>query len=83
MPRRLKVLVTGMGWVANGDLEKLSVCNFVKVDPVDFLSGEFDVSVLCEIGRQHYVKYKNNLPYGFAGFVNTPSEYELPERKAG
>src|SRR5690606_19435315 len=32
----LKVLVTGTGRVANGAMETLSVCNFVKVDPEDF-----------------------------------------------
>ena len=83
MPRRLKVLVTGMGWVATGDLETLSVCNLVKVAPEDFLSGEFDLPVVCQIGPQHYVKHKNNLPFGFAVFVKNTSEYELPERKAG
>lgn len=72
----LKVLVTGTGRVANGAMETLSVCNFVKVDPEDFLSREFDVPVVCQIGPQHYVKQKNGLPFDFAGFVKDPSEYE-------
>lgn len=72
----LKVLVTGTGRVANGAMETLSVCNFVKVDPEDFLSREFDVPVVCQIGPQHYVKHKNGLHFDFAGFVKNPSEYE-------
>ena len=46
----LKILVTGEGRVAHGAMETLSICNLVQVTPEDFLTREFDVPVVCQIG---------------------------------
>ncbi len=72
----LKVLVTGTGRVAGGAMETLNVCNFVVVSPEDFLSKEFDVPVVCQIGPQHYVKNRHGRPFIFKHFVDNPGEYE-------
>lgn len=72
----LKVLVTGNGRVAGGAMETLSVGNFVKVDPEQFLSKEFDVPVVCQIQPEHYARHKQGSPFNFRHFVRYPYEYE-------
>ena len=81
----LKILVTGEGRVSGGVMETLSICNLVQVKPEDFLSKEFDVPVVCQIGPQHYVQNKKDIPFSFNHFVKNPGEYEsvfLPYTKA-
>lgn len=72
----LKVLVTGQGRVANGAMETLDICDFVRVSPEDFISREFDVPVVCQIGPEHYVKHKEELPFNFNHFIKNPGDYE-------
>lgn len=72
----LKILVTGEGRVASGAMETLEVCNLVKVSPEDFLTKEYNVPVVCQIGPQHYTKHKEGLPFDFNNFLNHPEEYE-------
>ena len=72
----LKVLVTGEGRVASGAMETLSVCsNLVKVTPEDFLTKEYNVPVVCQIGPQHYVKHIDGRPFDFNNFVYHPEDY--------
>jgi alanine dehydrogenase len=72
----LKVLVTGRGRVAEGAMETLGVCNLVQVTPEEFLTKEFDVPVVCQIGPDRYTRHKKGLPYSFDGFVKKPEEFE-------
>ncbi len=72
----LKVLVTGNGRVAHGAMETLNICNFVKVDPEDFLKSDFNAPVCCQIGPEHYVKHKKGFSFSFNNFVKHPDEYE-------
>jgi hypothetical protein len=72
----LKVLVTGEGRVASGAMETLSICNLVQVSPEDFLTKEFDVPVVCQIGPDRYTKHRNGLPFSFSHFTKYPGEYE-------
>ena len=72
----LKILVTGEGRVAHGAMETLSICNLVHVNPDDFISKEFDVPVVCQIGPAHYTKNKKGLPFSFGDFVKNPVHYE-------
>jgi alanine dehydrogenase len=72
----LKILVTGTGRVANGAMETLGVCNLVKVTPDEFLSREFDVPVVCQIGPENYTVHKNRQQFRFPHFVKHPNEYE-------
>jgi len=72
----LKILVTGEGRVAGGALETLAICDLVQVSPEEFLSKEFDVPVLCQIGPQHYTKRRDGKPFDFKHFVANPGEYE-------
>jgi saccharopine dehydrogenase (NAD+, L-lysine-forming) len=72
----LKVLVTGNGRVAGGVMETLNICNFVKVEPEQFLSREFDVPVVCQIEPEHYVRNKRGSPFVFRHFVKHPYDYE-------
>jgi saccharopine dehydrogenase (NAD+, L-lysine forming) len=72
----LKILVTGEGRVSQGIMETLGVCNIVPVNTEDFLTREFDVPVVCQIGPQHYTKHKKNLPFSFNDFVKNPGNYE-------
>jgi saccharopine dehydrogenase (NAD+, L-lysine forming) len=57
-------------------METLGVCNIVPVNTEDFLTREFDVPVVCQIGPQHYTKHKKNLPFSFNDFVKNPGNYE-------
>jgi len=72
----LKVLVTGEGRVANGAMETLGICNLVQVTPEEFLTKEFDVPVVCQIGPGQYTRHKGGLPFNFDHFARNPSEYE-------
>ncbi len=72
----LKVLVTGEGRVAHGAMETLSICNFVQVPPEDFITKEFDVPVVCQIGPDNYTKHKKGLQFSFRHFTNHPDEFE-------
>lgn len=72
----LKILVTGEGRVASGAMETLSHTNAVKVNPEDFLTKQFDVPVICQIGPQHYTRRKDGKPFNFDDFVENPSQYE-------
>jgi saccharopine dehydrogenase (NAD+, L-lysine-forming) len=72
----LKILVTGEGRVANGAMETLSICDLVKVNPEDFLTKEFDIPVVCQIGPSHYTKHKKGQPFNFSTFVKNPGDYE-------
>jgi alanine dehydrogenase len=73
----LKILVTGEGRVASGAMETLSVCsNLIRVTPEEFLTKEYDVPVVCQIGPQHYVRHTEGRVFDFNNFVNHPEEYE-------
>ncbi len=72
----LKILVTGQGRVANGAMETLSVCNLVQVAPEEFLTRDFDVPVVCQIGPEHYTRRRNGYKFSFAHFTRHPEEYE-------
>lgn len=72
----LKILVTGEGRVANGAMETLANCNnLLKVSIEDFLSKEYDVPVVCQVGPQHYVKHHDGRPFDFNNFVQHPEDY--------
>jgi saccharopine dehydrogenase (NAD+, L-lysine forming) len=71
----LKILVTGEGRVSSGAMETLSVLNFVQVTPEEFLSRQFDVPVVCQIGPQHYTWHKDGKPFNFNDFVRNPGNY--------
>ena len=72
----LKVLVTGEGRVAQGAMETFSICNFVQVSHEDFLSKEFDVPVVCQIGPDKYCRHKKGMTYSFRNFMKHPEDYE-------
>ena len=72
----LKILLTGKGRVSNGALETLNNCKIVQINPEDFLTREFNVPVVCQIGPEHYTKHKKGVPFSFNDFVRHPDEYE-------
>jgi len=72
----LKILVTGEGRVAHGAMETLGVCDLAEVTPIEFLTREFDVPVVCQIGPQHYTRRRDGKPFDFKDFVKNPTEYE-------
>jgi saccharopine dehydrogenase (NAD+, L-lysine forming) len=72
----LKILVTGEGRVASGAMETLSNCHGLEsVSPEDFLTKEYEVPVVCQIGPQHYVKHTDGRPFDFNNFVYHPEDY--------
>jgi saccharopine dehydrogenase (NAD+, L-lysine-forming) len=72
----LKILVTGEGRVAQGAIETLNICDLVQVDAEDFLTREFNVPVVCQIGPANYTKHKKGFPFNFNNFVKNPGDYE-------
>lgn len=72
----LKILITGEGRVAYGALETLNICNIVQVKPDEFLSREFDVPVVCQIGPEYYTRHKTREKFSFSHFTKHPEEYE-------
>jgi saccharopine dehydrogenase (NAD+, L-lysine forming) len=72
----LKILVTGEGRVANGAMETLSILDLVKIGPEDFLTREYNIPVVCQIGPGEYVRRKDGKAFSFSDFVSCPSDYE-------
>jgi saccharopine dehydrogenase (NAD+, L-lysine-forming) len=72
----LKILVTGNGRVSGGIMETINILNLVHVTPEDFLSRQFHVPVVCQIGPEHYTRHKNGNPFSFGDFVKNPGDYE-------
>ena len=72
----LKILVTGDGRVGHGAMETISNTNAVQVKPEDFLTKQFDVPVVCQIGPDGYTRRKDGGKFDFNHFVNNPGEYE-------
>ena len=72
----LKMLVTGEGRVAQGAMETLGICSLVEVSADDYLSKEFDVPVVCQIGPDKYTRHKKGLPFRFTDFMKNPEDYE-------
>ena len=72
----LKILVTGEGRVSSGIMETLNICSIAQVGPEDFLTRDFDVPVVCQIGPKSYVKQKNGHPFSFSDFVKNPGNYK-------
>jgi alanine dehydrogenase len=56
-------------------METLSICDPAEVSPEEFLSREFEVPVVCQIGPQHYTKRKDGSPFDFSHFVKHPDQY--------
>ena len=72
----LKILITGEGRVASGALETLANCsNLLKVSHEDYLTKEYDVPVVCQIGPQHYTKHVDGRPFDFNNFMQHPEDY--------
>ncbi len=78
----LKILITGEGRVASGALETLANCpNLLKVSHDDYLTKEYDVPVVCQIGPQHYTKHVDGRPFDFNNFIQHPEDYRSDFRK--
>ena len=71
----LKILVTGTGRVAGGAMETIAVCNPTQVAPEEYLSGDFNTPVVCQIGPEHYTGRRDGSPFDFEHFVKHPKEY--------
>lgn len=72
----LKILVTGKGRVSGGAMETLNVLSLAQVSPEDYLSGEFNVPVVCQIGPEYYTQHKKGAPFSFKDFVAHPGDFE-------
>ncbi|NSW94694.1 MAG: alanine dehydrogenase [Bacteroidales bacterium] len=76
LPSGLKILVTGTGRVAGGIMEILEKCDIKKVSPHEYLSGTFNIPVVCQIGPEYYVRHKKGKEFVFSHFIENPGEYE-------
>lgn len=72
---QLRVLVTGRGRVAGGVMETLKICNIMNVSSSDYLTREFDVPVVCQIGPEDYLKHKTNTVFDYGNFLRNPADY--------
>ena len=77
----LKILVTGDGRVGQGAMETLSQTNAVQVSPVDFLTKNFDVPVVCQLSPGDYVEHKEGKKFDLKHFFANPKEYRSTFRK--
>jgi len=71
----LKILVTGDGRVGQGAMETLRHTNAVQVSPEDFLTKQFDVPVVCQLGPADYVKHRDGRKFDLDHFFKNPGEY--------
>jgi saccharopine dehydrogenase (NAD+, L-lysine-forming) len=72
----LKILITGEGRVAKGAMETFDKCSLVQISIEDYLSKEFDVPVICQIGPKDYTQHRSGQPFIFKHFLDHPEEYE-------
>jgi hypothetical protein len=56
-------------------METLSVLNLVQVDTLQYLTKQFDVPVVCQVGPGEYVKHVKGRKFDFGDFVKNPGDY--------
>lgn len=71
----IKILITGGGRVAKGDLGTLRVLKIREVTPKMFLEVEFDEPVMTRLDPQKYVKHKYGMIFDLQHFYDHPWEY--------
>jgi len=71
----LKILVTGEGRAGQGAMETISRINAAQVGPEDFLTKQFDVPVVCQVGPGEYVRHREGKAFDFNHFIEYPAEY--------
>lgn len=71
-----KFVVTGEGRVASGAVEILEAAGIKRVSPESYLNNDFNETVYCQIGPQHYTKHRDGLAFDFNEFVNNPQNFD-------
>jgi alanine dehydrogenase len=57
-------------------METLANCTILlRVTPEEFLTKEYDVPTVCQVGPQHYVKHVDGRPFDFNTFIQNPEDY--------
>ena len=71
----IKIILTGRGRVGNGAREMLDGMKLRKVNVHEFLEGEFDEPVYCQIDASDYNKRIDGVRGNKADFFSNPHEY--------
>ena len=71
-----RILISGGGRVAGGAMETMALLNIRKVNPEEYLSKEFNESVVCRIDPWHYAKRKDGSEFNMDHFIAYPDQYE-------
>ncbi|HLS31809.1 MAG TPA: NAD(P)-dependent oxidoreductase [Flavobacteriaceae bacterium] len=75
LPRNFKILLTGRGKVANGAKEILEALNIREVNVKEYLNGDFDEAVFCQIHVLDYNKRRDGRQLDETDFYRNPDEY--------
>ena len=75
-PRKVRILITGGGRVAQGAMETLTAAGIGKVTVGDYLNRHFNEAVYCQLDPQHYVKRLDGQDFELDHFFHFPEEYE-------
>ncbi|WP_394970390.1 NAD(P)-dependent oxidoreductase [uncultured Croceitalea sp.] len=72
----IKILLTGRGRVGNGAREMLDAMNIRKVNVSEYLEGDYNEPVYCQIDASEYNKRKDGVRGNKADFFKNPEEYK-------
>ena len=72
----IKIVLTGEGRVAGGAKETLDVLNIRKVTPKEYLNGQFDEPVFCQLGVTEYNESLDGKSKDESDFFAHPENYK-------
>jgi len=72
----MKIVVTGMGRVANGAAQVLKDMDVEQVSPEDFLENEFEGAVFTQLDCKDYAVHKDGQLFDLNDFFQNPQNYE-------
>ena len=72
----IKIVLTGMGRVANGAAQVLADMNIEKVSPSDFLEKKYTYPVFTQLDCKDYAAAKNEEDFDLQDFFKNPKNYE-------
>jgi len=76
LPEHFKMVLTGDGRVGGGAREIVDKMGIKNVSPMEYLNGQFDEPVFCQIDSEEYNRRKDHSPFIKSHFYKNPKDYE-------
>lgn len=73
----IKIVLTGKGRVANGAADVLKDMGFVKIEPLDFITKNYDFGVFAQIDCNDYVIKKDKTSFDKSEYYSHPDRFDM------